>query len=467
MIILLLIVSFFALLLIIKNVQLNSTIKKNNNLIYELKKLEKYQNVLDAEQEAQKIINIAKETAADLTTKADSLYHKANQEYENKIKNAELDAQKIAGDAYDTKMKAEFYQNTVTSLKNIIEGYGNRYIIPTNSLIDQLAENYSHTQAGEELKKVREEIRSMIKNNSAAECDYVETNRKETAVNFIMDAFNGKVDTIIANVKETNVGTLNQKIKDSFQLVNNNGKAFRNARITEEYLKLRLNELRLASIIQAIKEKEKEEQRQIREQIREEEKAAKEYEKALREAQKEEETVAKAMNKIKKEIETANEQKRIQYEEKLKELEEKLKEVEEKNKRAQSMAELTKSGHVYIISNIGSFGENVLKIGMTRRLDPLDRIYELGDASVPFDFDVHAMIYSEDAPALEKELHKKFFEKQINKVNIRKEFFNIEIHIIKTEIERMGINAHWTMLAEAREYRESLAILSINNNQAA
>ncbi|WP_234647214.1 GIY-YIG nuclease family protein [Dyadobacter sp. CY356] len=132
--------------------------------------------------------------------------------------------------------------------------------------------------------------------------------------------------------------------------------------------------------------------------------------------------------------------------------------AEEKNQRALSMAQQTKSGNVYIVSNIGSFGENVFKIGMTRRLEPLDRVKELGDASVPFEFDVHSMIYSDNAPALERELHKKFLRLQMNKVNPRKEFFKVALNDIKDEVDRMNINAKWTMISEARHYRESLAI---------
>lgn len=122
------------------------------------------------------------------------------------------------------------------------------------------------------------------------------------------------------------------------------------------------------------------------------------------------------------------------------------------------MAQQTRAGHVYVISNIGSFGEHVYKIGMTRRLEPLDRVRELGDASVPFSFDVHAMIYSDDAPSLENHLHKVFNDRQVNKINARKEFFNVRIKDIKSTIEDMSISAHWTMFADAKEYRESLAI---------
>ena len=178
----------------------------------------------------------------------------------------------------------------------------------------------------------------------------------------------------------------------------------------------------------------------------------------MKDAQKEEETLKKLIEKAQSQVSQANEEQRAKFEEKLKELEAKLIEAEEKNQRALSMAQQTKSGNVYIISNIGSFGENVFKIGMTRRLEPLDRVRELGDASVPFEFDVHAMIYSEDAPKLENEIHKKFLLMQMNKVNPRKEFFKIGITDIKAEVDSLGIVAKWTMAADARQYRESLAI---------
>ena len=122
------------------------------------------------------------------------------------------------------------------------------------------------------------------------------------------------------------------------------------------------------------------------------------------------------------------------------------------------MAQQTKAGHVYIISNEGSFGHDVYKIGMTRRLEPLDRVRELSSASVPFAFDVHAFIWSEDAPALENMLHKKFALTQVNKVNFRKEFFRIPLSEIRTDLDNIGIDIKWTITAEASEYHESLAI---------
>ena len=240
--------------------------------------------------------------------------------------------------------------------------------------------------------------------------------------------------------------------------MNYNGSAFRSAKITDIYLQARLNELKWGVAVNEIMLEEKEEQRRIKEQLREEEKARREYERAIKEAEKEEKAIQQAIDKATKELMLAGEEQRLALEQKLAELQIKFEEAEAKNQRAISMAQQTRSGHVYVISNIGSVGEDVYKIGMTRRLEPLDRVRELGDASVPFAFDVHAMIYSDDAPSLENHLHKVFNEKQVNKVNSRKEFFNVGIKDIKSTVANMNIDAHRTMFADAKEYRESLAI---------
>jgi hypothetical protein len=126
--------------------------------------------------------------------------------------------------------------------------------------------------------------------------------------------------------------------------------------------------------------------------------------------------------------------------------------------RAKSLAQLTRSGHVYVVSNIGSFGEQTFKIGMTRRLDPDDRVKELSDASVPFDFDVHAMIHSEDAPGLEAAFHREFAERRVNLVDMRKEFFAVTLAEIEGVARRLNLPVEFTKVAEAREYRETRAI---------
>lgn len=457
--------------------------------------LSRYEGILDAERMAEEILlgaeqkaasliadatnefEAAKKEAKDVRTKAqresaelkasmEKLISHATEESKRMIAEARKRAEDVAGSAFTAMEKADHFERTVKAMRNIIEGYGDQYLIPTYSLLDDLAQEFGHTEAGEKLLLAREKSRIIIKNGSAATCDYVESNRRETAINFVLDAFNGKVDSILSKIKRDNFGVLQQKIEDAFQVVNSHGRAFRNAQITDEYLAARLGELKWAVVVQELKILEQEEQRRIKERIREEEKARREYERAIKEAAKEEEVLKKLIEKAHREVSQASEEQKAMYEEKLMELEAKLKTAEEKNQRAMSMAQQTRSGNVYIISNVGSFGDDVFKIGMTRRLEPLDRIRELGDASVPFEFDVHAMIYSDDAPELEKKLHKIFLRMQLNKVNARKEFFKVTLSDIRREVEAMAISVKWTMTAEAKQYRESLAIEeAIKNDQ--
>lgn len=428
-------------------------------------KYSKYDKIIDAEAEANRILDEAYQKSNALISQTNSEVQRINADIQQAqikadriIQEAQQKAREIADNALDAKDNAKLYERTAKSMKNIILGYGNDYLIPLHTLLDDLADTYGYSQASKDFKDIRARVRNMVKNNQAATCDYSETNRRQTAIAFITDAFNGKADSIIADAKHDNFGTLRQKLTDAFNLVNYNGMAFRNARINETYFQLRLEELRLACVLAEIHRRDIEEQRRIREQLREEEKARREIEKALRDAAKEEEMLQKAMEKAKAQLEKANAEQREAYEAQIAELERKYQEAEERNKRALSMAQQTKAGHVYIISNEGSFGENIYKIGMTRRLEPLDRIRELSSASVPFPFDVHALIWSEDAPALENMLHKKFALSQVNKVNFRKEFFRLSLSEIRAELEQSGLNIKWTITAEATEYRETLAI---------
>lgn len=401
----------------------------------------------DAKERSKKLTDEAQATLAAATARATQIVAEANER-----------AEQIAGKAYDALRNAEHYERTARAMRNIIDGYGDEYLVPAESLLDDLAEEFGHKDAGQRLKLARDHTKALIKSGDASRCEYVEANRKEGAERFVLDAFNGKVDSILSRVRHDNFGTLAEEIRDSFSVVNYGGKAFREARITDEYLDARLQELKWATIAQELKKQEQEEQRRAREQIREEEKARREFERALREAAKEEDAVQKAVAKVQAQLAAATDEQRAKYEEQLAELQQRLQIAEEKGQRAISMAQQTKRGHVYIISNVGSFGENVYKVGLTRRLEPLDRVRELGDASVPFEFDVHAMILSEDAPALELQLHKHFLLNQINKVNHRKEFFRALLGDIRREIESLGIEAKWTMTAEAVQYRETLAI---------
>ncbi|WP_230413305.1 DUF4041 domain-containing protein [Paraburkholderia antibiotica] len=411
-----------------------------------------------AEEAAARLVTDATAEARQKRGEAEQMISRASLQAAKVIEDANTQAQEIGGDALRALQEADRLTATVAAMKNVIEGYGDSYMIPSHSLLDDLAEAYSHTEAGKHLKVARDYSKLMTTQKRAAECDYVEKTRRDTAIRFVVDAFNGKVDSILSRAKVDNFGTLQQEIRDAAALVNHNGAAFRSARILKEYIDARIEELVWAVRTHELREREKEEQRQIREQMREEEKARREYERAMRDAAKEEDLIRRAMEKAQGRIAQATEEQKAQFEAQLAELEEKLRQAEEKNQRALSMAQQTKAGHVYIISNIGSFGEHVYKVGLTRRLEPMDRVRELGDASVPFSFDVHAMIWSENAPELEHTLHRKFFEAQVNKVNPRKEFFRVGLADLRATVEDMGLNVSWTMTAAAMEYRESLAI---------
>lgn len=416
------------------------------------------QELSNAQLEARDLRRNVKETTEKKIREIELLYENAVNEAKRIVDNAEVRAESIGGDAYRSLREANQIADRIKAMKNVIEGYGNEYLIPTYTLLDELAEDFSHKEAGDKLKKLRHNNKLMIVGRQAGICDYMDESRRNTAIDFVIDAYNGKVDSILASVKKDNFGILKQKMDDAFQLVNFNGQAFRNARISEVYHSARVEELRWAVVAQELKWQEQEEQRQIREQIREEERARKDYEKAIKEAEKEEQTLKRLIEKAESQVARANEEQKMLFQQQLEELQQKLTQAEEKNQRAISMAQQTRTGNVYIISNIGSFGEDVYKIGMTRRLDPLDRVRELGDASVPFEFDVHAMIYAEDAPTLEKQLHKKFLKSQLNKINPRKEFFRLNIHDVRSYIDSMGIACKWTLTAEAKQYRETLKL---------
>lgn len=320
----------------------------------------------------------------------------------------------------------------------------------------ELSEEYN-----EQLKLNRVQQREIVRKGEALNIkdidDIVSYNIKYPEINryannihkLVIRAFNNECDIIINNLTVSNIENSRRRLKSSMDQIN---KLVSNLYISinMNYYKLKVDELQLQYEYLIKVQEEREQQREIKERMREEAKIQAEINKLEKEAEKEQHMYEKMLEKVKLELEKAILELKIQN------LEENLKVAEEKMKRAESMAQKTRSGYVYVISNIGSFGEDIYKIGMTRRLEPLDRIKELGDASVPFKFDVHAMIYSDDAPSLEKYLHNKFAEKRLNKVNLRKEFFNVKLSEIEDVVNNeIGVNIEFTKLAEAIEYRQS------------
>jgi Meiotically up-regulated gene 113/Domain of unknown function (DUF4041) len=417
------------------------------------------QRIIDSEREKAEVeIRANRKKAREAKKKYEELLGNASEQARKVLQDAEFRAQEVAGEALEAKRNADRYEMAIRALKNTIGGYGDEYLIPHSEIIDALAEDYSHKEAGKELKNARDRTGQMVKTGTAAACDYSEARRRQTAVRFALDAFNGKVDSILSTAKHNNFGKLRQQIADAYGLVNLHGEAFRNARITQEYFTSRMEELQWLVTTNDLRREEQEEQRRIRQEMREEERARREYEKAQKEAAKEQHMLEQAMAKAKAELAAASAEQKAKFEAQVKELESQIVAVEDKHAKAISLAQLTRRGYVYVISNIGSFGEDVYKIGLTRRFEPLDRVKELGDASVPFEFDVHAMIYSEDAPTLETTLQKRFEAGRVNKVNSRKEFFRTGLLPIKEVVDGLDVEVHWTMKAEAREYRETVAM---------
>lgn len=318
----------------------------------------------------------------------------------------------------------------------------------------------------EEIERINYQMKNMINLKIAATCSTQWTvgnsrrkGEKMTNDNLklMLRAFNGEADAAIAKVKFNNVITMEKRMKKAFEVINKLNEV-NCCTISREYLNLKLEELYLNYEMAKKIEEEKEDQRMIREQMREEEKAQKELEKAQLEAQKEEERARKALEKAEEKLSKAHGLELEELNSKIEHLKKQLEEAEANKERAKSMAQQTKSGYVYVISNIGSFGEDIYKIGMTRRLEPMDRVRELGDASVPFFFDVHAMIYSKNAPELENNLHKEFYDYRVNKINDRREFFRVKLSEIEKTAKKYGANVEFTKIAKAEQYRETLAI---------
>lgn len=365
----------------------------------------------------------------------------------------------IESDIRKLETERKNLENFNSAIKRSIQGYGNEYIESISVIYDELINKYGYTQAAKNLKDIKSLLKGMRKKGRVVSflADTISTS-EEDLTKLLLLSMDSLCSLYLSEVKVSNVGILQQKVRDAAILIEG---AFKNrVKFTKEYIDARINEISLMSAIEYAKELDREQQRIIKEKIREEQKVQREIEKALREAEAKERALQRQIDIAKaKELEAGeNEERRRILEIKIQELETQLQLAIASGQRALSMAQQTKRGYVYVISNEGSFGPGVFKIGMTRRLEPLDRVRELGDASVPFSFDVHAMIYSEDAPKLETTLHKHFLMNQVNKVNYRKEFFRTDLHSIKEVVDGFGLECCWTEAAKAEEYKETLAI---------
>lgn len=279
----------------------------------------------------------------------------------------------------------------------------------------------------------------------------------ERSIRQILRNFNSDCDNIVMNIKAKNIDSMRDKIIKSYETLNNLYSKDEIS-LSENILSLKLEQATLLYTYELKRIEEKEIQQAIKEQMIEEAKAEREIEQQKKKVEKDLQQHLGEVNRLMKYMQkTKIDAERQLYIDKIKELEDKIKTLEVDKETVLEREANAKAGFVYIISNIGSFGENIYKIGMTRRLEPMDRVKELSSASVPFEFDVHAMIFSSDAPELENMLHKHFSDRAVNKVNPRKEFYNVDIDDIERVVkENYNDTVQFTKIPVATEYRQSI-----------
>ena len=369
-------------------------------------------------------------------------------ELESRKENLEKEISSLSSSIDSMKKEAIFFEDAIT-----YQEFGLH--TPRYSFIT--SEEYK-----KELDRVRADQKAMIKNDTAIAGSKTWTvdGSKSKGNKMIKDmkklflrAFNSDCEDTISKVKYSNYDMSLKKIYQSAESIQKLG-TMMSLSITPQYINSKVDELRLSFEYQQKKQEEKEAQKAARAEMREAARLQKEIEAQRKKIEKEQTHYQTAYEKLLKQLESDPNnddllQKKSEIESQLADIDKAIKDIDyrEANQRA---------GYVYIISNIGAFGENVYKIGMTRRLDPQDRIDELGDASVPFNFDVHAMIFSHDAPALESALHKAFENRKLNMVNTRREFFNVTLDEIKEVVKKnFDKTVEFVDIPDAEQYRIS------------
>jgi hypothetical protein len=282
---------------------------------------------------------------------------------------------------------------------------------------------------------------------------------RKDALKLALRSFNSESDYCVDNVKFNNVEKMVDRIRRAFETCNKLLDAM-GVSWKDRVLDEKLEELYLAHEYQQKRRDEKEVARQAREDFQQQEKLEREIKEARAKIEKERQHFAAALQKLQARLlDAKDKQEQDELQARIFELNGQSSQLDEEEKTLDYRERNAKAGYVYVISNIGAFGEGIFKIGMTRRLEPQDRVDELGDASVPFRFDVHALVFSDNAPALEAKLHSHFAAGRLNKVNGRKEFFRAGLK----EIEAI-IRANYDSVVEvihaapAEQYRESVRL---------
>ncbi len=383
---------------------------------------------------------------------------------ENQLKQVQANYQSVCSQLNNAN-------NELQKINTLIQQKQNRLIVLDEEALYQEFGLYRPTynfasseQYKQRLESIRSQQKMMLKNKTAVTGNMnwtvngsVQQGKKMVSdmQKLLLRAFNGECDELVSKVKYNNFESYKKRMSSSCDAISKLG-TMMNISISNAYFRLKLDELTLAFEYAQKVQQEKEEQKSIRERMKEEAKLQKEIDEARKKLEKEQNHYENALHKVEQQLQTATGTQREALEIKRQEIQSQLQDNEKAMKDVDYRQANQRAGYVYIISNIGSFGEDVYKIGMTRRLDPQERIDELGSASVPFKFDVHALIFSDDAPKLENALHHAFEDKRVNWVNNRKEFFRVSLSEIKQVVYRnFDKTVAFVDIPEAEQFRVS------------
>lgn len=383
-------------------------------------------------------------------------------ELEQSIQSEQKEIESLDKAIADKQNHISLLDNTISNKKSEIVSLDDEILVQEFGLYEPYFDFANALDYKEELAKIRSKQKELIKNKTAVSgaAEWTVNGSASKGKKMVSDtqklllrAFNTECDELVAKVKYTNFDASLNKIYKSAEAISKLG-TIMHISINSNYLDLKIKELRLAFEYQQKKQEEKEAQKAARAEMREAARLQKEIEAQRKKIEKEQTHYQTAYDHLLHQIEQnpGNAdllKKKDELENQLNDIDKAMKDIDyrEANQRA---------GYVYVISNIGAFGPNVYKIGMTRRLDPQDRVDELGDASVPFNFDVHAMIFSDDAPALEAALHRAFEDRKLNMVNTRREFFNVTLDEIKEVVKKnFDKTVEFIDVPDAEQYRIS------------
>lgn len=392
---------------------------------------------------------------------------------ETEVERLQRDAAELESGIQKTRVSYAEKRKLLGQLKEQVAVYDDRLAFAELGVYEPHFDFGDSETYKDRIKEIRARQKAMVSAKEATICptDWtVEGSRAkgQTMINrqirLTMRAFNNECEAAIANTRWNNVVAMEKRILNAAKAISKENTSM-NLHLNDDYVAMKIDELHLTHEYREQMKIEKDERAELARAEREEKKLLAE----ARAAEKEEQKYQALLEKARKEAGVGETSEAMQK--KLQELEAALEQAHATSERARAMAEMTKSGYVYVISNIGSFGEDMVKIGLTRRLDPNDRVRELGDASVPFTFDTHAMIYSEEAPALEAALHKEFAEQRVNMANMRKEFFRVSLDEVESAVARLAPDADFFTDREAQEWHETMArrnekLMETNNKEA-